>query len=262
MYLKTKAIVLREVTYKDSDKILTLLTQEAGTLAASARGCRKKNSPIGASSQLLVWSDLVLFQSRGKWTVQEAAVEQEFRGVRQSIEGFALGCYMAELTELLAVEGIPSPEILSLLLNSLYILDCNRQPVPLVKAVFELKAMCIAGYEPIVDACGVCGTQNPVEPCFYLPEGVLHCQHCRNKLPQGESIPIGEGVLAAIRHIVYGNPKKLFAFQLGEGGCMVLGRLAESYLLHQMERNFRTLDFYKQITAPYTEQPNGGQKHD
>lgn len=42
MHMRTKALVLRETAYKESDKILTLLTQEAGKLTASARGCRKR----------------------------------------------------------------------------------------------------------------------------------------------------------------------------------------------------------------------------
>ena len=47
MHLHTKALVLRETAYKESDEILTLLTQEQGKLTASARGCRRKGSPLG-----------------------------------------------------------------------------------------------------------------------------------------------------------------------------------------------------------------------
>lgn len=52
MHMRTKALVLRAVDYKESDKILTLLTQESGKLTASARGCRKKGSPVAAGVQL------------------------------------------------------------------------------------------------------------------------------------------------------------------------------------------------------------------
>ena len=47
MHMTTKALVLRDVNYKESDKILTLLTQDQGKLTASARGGRKKGSPHG-----------------------------------------------------------------------------------------------------------------------------------------------------------------------------------------------------------------------
>ena len=41
MHLTTNALVLREVNYKESDKILTLLTEQEGKLTVSARGCRR-----------------------------------------------------------------------------------------------------------------------------------------------------------------------------------------------------------------------------
>ena len=46
----TRALVVRSVDYKDSDKILTLLTPDMGKLSAGARGCRKKGSAIAAAS--------------------------------------------------------------------------------------------------------------------------------------------------------------------------------------------------------------------
>lgn len=76
-----------------------------------------------------MWSDVVLHEYRGRWTVQEAAVDREFRGMREDLEKFSLGCYFAEVTELLAVEGLPCPELLSLLLNSLHALD-QLEPAP------------------------------------------------------------------------------------------------------------------------------------
>lgn len=42
MHTTTKALVLRTVDYKESDKILTLFTQDQGKLAASARGAEKR----------------------------------------------------------------------------------------------------------------------------------------------------------------------------------------------------------------------------
>ena len=52
----TRALVVRSVDYKDSDKILTLLTPDMGKLSAGARGCRKKGRSIAASCQLMCWS--------------------------------------------------------------------------------------------------------------------------------------------------------------------------------------------------------------
>ena len=248
MHTKTKALVLREVDYRESDKILTLLTQEQGKLTVSARGCRKKGSAIAAGCQLLAWSEMVLYDYHGKWSVKEAAAERLFQGVRDDLERLSLGCYFAEVAEALALEGIPRPELLSLSLNSLHALDrMGEKPLPLVKTAFEWRSMCLAGYEPLVEGCAVCGADPPAEARFHLREGVLHCAACRDRVGEGISMPLSAQALAALRHIVLGDPKRLFSFRLEGEGLRQLEDAGEAYLHTQLERGFRTLDFYKQI---------------
>ena len=248
MHTKTKALVLREVDYRESDKILTLLTQEQGKLTVSARGCRKKGSAIAAGCQLLAWSEMVLYDYHGKWSVKEAAAERLFQGVRDDLERLSLGCYFAEVAEALALDGIPSPELLSLSLNSLHALDrMGEKPLPLVKTAFEWRSMCLAGYEPLVEGCAVCGADPPAEARFHLREGVLHCATCRDRVGEGISMPLNGQALAALRHIVLGDPKRLFSFRLEGEGLRQLEDAGEAYLHTQLERGFRTLDFYKQI---------------
>lgn len=250
MHITTKALVLRGVDYKETDKILTLLTQEQGKLTVSARGCRKKGSPIAAGCQLLCWSELVLYDYQGRWSVKEASTLRQFQGVRGELDKLALACYFAEVAETLAVEGMPCPELLSLTLNSLHALEKMNKPQALVKAAFELKAMSLAGYEPLLDGCAVCGVEAPEEPGFHLKEGVLHCARCREEVGEGISMPLGRQALAGARHVVYGDPKRLFSFPADGEGLRQLADMAEAYLHTQLERGFRTLDFYKQVRAP------------
>lgn len=248
MHSKTKAIVLRGVDYKDSDKILTVLTQEYGKITVSSRGCRKKGSHLAASSQLLAWSEMVLYARQGRWTLKEGTTERLFQGVRDDLDRLALGCYFAEVTDVLAVEGLPCPELLSLLLNSLHALDkMQDKPLALIKTAFEWKTMCLAGYEPLMDGCGVCGAAPPKEPQFHLGEGVLHCAKCRDQVGEGISMPLSEQALLAVSHIIYGDPKRLFSFSMGGEGLRLLGDVSEAYLHTQLERGFHTLDFYKQL---------------
>ena len=250
MHMTTKALVLRSVDYKESDKILTLLTQEQGKVTASARGCRKKGSTMAAGCQLLCWSEVVLYDYQGRWSVKEASTLRQFRGVREDLEKLALACYFAEVTELLAVEGTASPQLLSLMLNSLHALDQLPRPLPLVKAAFELRSMCLAGYEPLLEGCAVCGADPPEEPRFHLREGVVHCARCREELGEGITMPLGTGALAAMEHIVRGDPKRLFSFRLEGEQLKQLSDLAEAYLHTQLERGFSTLDFYKSLSLP------------
>lgn len=246
MRLATQAIVLREVNYKESDKILTLLTKDNGKLTVTARASRKKGGGISAAAQLLVWSDVTLSEYRGRWTLTEAATNMEFRHLRSDLEKVALASYFAELTETVTQEELAAPEVLALLLNSLYALDTFNKPLALVKAAFELRLLCLTGYTPFLEGCAVCGRE-PQEPRFHLREGVLHCRGCRTG--EGISMPLDAGSLAAMRYIATCDSKRLFSFRLDEGGEKRLGDVCETFLLTQLERGFRTLDFYKQLGA-------------
>lgn len=246
MHMVTKGLVLREVNYKESDKILTVLTQDQGKRTVKAQGCRRKNSPLAASAQLLVFSDMTLYDYQDRWALKEAATQEEFRGLRNDLEKLALGTYFAEVAEAVSEEGIETPGLLPLVLNSLYALDKLNKPRQVVKAAFEMKLCCLTGYEPLVDGCAVCGEEAPEHPRLNLSEGVLHCGKCREELGDvGISMPLDGPSLTALRYIAYGDPRRLFSFQIPDKSLELLSGAAESFLLTQLERGFRTLDFYK-----------------
>ncbi|HJH62997.1 MAG TPA: DNA repair protein RecO [Firmicutes bacterium] len=262
MHLTTNALVLREVNYKESDKILTVLTQQEGKLTVSARGCRRKGSAIAAASQLLVWSEMTLYEYRGRWALREAATQRRFDGVRSDLDRLALASYFAEVTELLAEEGQPEPELLSLTLNCLHALDQMDLPLGQVKTAFEWRAMALAGYEPRTEGCAVCGRARPERPCLQLSQGVVRCEGCGGA---SGAMPLTDSALTALRHMVAGSPKRLFAIRTDPVSLERLCAASEAYLLTQMERGFRTLDFYQSLRRAGlgpARRPQGGEAHD
>ncbi len=83
-----------------------------------------------------------------------------------------------------------------------------------------------------------CAAASRRSPRFHLREGVLHCAGCRSEVGDGVSMPLDQGALAAMRHVAYGDPKRLFSFQLEEKSLSVFADVAEAYLLTQLERGF------------------------
>ncbi|MCF0120901.1 MAG: DNA repair protein RecO, partial [Oscillospiraceae bacterium] len=210
MYVNTLGFVLRETPYMESSKMLTVLTASEGKISVSARGAVRKGSKIAAASQLLALSEMTLLQSRGKWTLTEARSVELFRGVRDDLEKLALCSYFAELLEAVADEDSPNPQLMSLGLNAVYAVSEGRRPDGLIKAAFELRLMCLAGFEPMTDACGVCLREDVDRPYFDLNGGVVMCTPCMSGFSDGK-IKISAGALDAMRHICRCDPKKLFS---------------------------------------------------
>ena len=252
-YIVTKGIVLRETETKEADKILTLLTQERGRIPVIARGVRRKGCKYAACAQPLVYSEWTLYQKGDWYYANEGSTLELFDGLRTDLDAFALGCYFAELAEAVTTEEQPAGELLRHLLNGLYALAVLKKPPALVKPAFEMKLMCLAGYEPLADGCAYCGCEAPEQPLLDVVQGVLRCRTC-GAGESGLSMPLCPDSLAALRHIIYGDPKRIYAFRMGDKTLERLGNATEAFAAAQLERGFRTLDFYKSL-QPVTPSP-------
>ena len=245
MYMTIQGIVLRVTDYNERDALLTLLTGTQGKITVKARGLRRKNSPLVAPCQLLAYGEVTLFEYRGQYTINEAHSLELFTPLRRDLTKLSLGTYFAQVSEVLSQEDYPSPELLSLLLNCLYVLTRLTISESMVNAVFELRAACLSGYTPDLFGCHICGSQTPNR--FDLSAGQLECQNCRSRESNGIRMPVSPSVLEAMRYICLCDPKKLFSFQIGAETLLQLGNLTEAYLTTQLERGFSTLDFYKSL---------------
>ena len=244
MYLNTIALVLRVSDYNDRDALLTLLTRDHGKITAKARGLRRKNSPLIAPCQLLALSEFTLFEYRGMYTVNEAHSVELFTSLRKDLDKLSLGTYFAQVSEVISQEDVPNRDLQSLVLNCIYALSETTLPAEQVKAVFEVRLACMAGYTPDLYSCH-CRTG--IQPLYFdLSGGVLLCNRCKDQ-NVGIRHPIATGTLEAMRYIVSCAPKKLFCFELGKESLQQLASIAEAYLVTQLERGFSALDFYKSL---------------
>ena len=243
MFKTVNALVLREVRYKEADRILTLLTDTDGKLTVKARGALRKSSRSAAATQQLTYSEMTLFGNRGKYTVNEATVKEGFEGLRGDMEKLALGAYFAECMEALSMEDQPEPALLQLGLNCLYALSHDLHPQEKIKAAFETRLMCLSGYTPELRSCPVCGKE-PENPALSLDHGCVCCRTCGG---MGEKAELGVNGLAAMRYLSEAPAKQLLSFKLQGEDLLRLSDASERYLLRRTERGFSTLDYWKNL---------------
>ena len=238
----TTGLVLRQTVTKETDLILTVLTPDLGRISVIAKGARSKKSKFSAACQLLTYSEMTL-TARGEWYyLNEASTVELFDGVRQDIVLLSLGSYFAELTETVCAPEAAS-ELLRLLLNALYALSALRKEPAVVKPAFTFRLMALSGFEPYCETCAVCG-KAPEKPALDVVQGVVHCAECKTG---GLSLPLTESAWEALRYILNCEDKKLYQFAAAPRDLKLLDHAAEAFAAAQLERSFRTLDYYKSM---------------
>ena len=238
----TTGLVLRQTVTKETDLILTVLTPDLGRISVIAKGARSKKSKVSAACQLLTYSEMTLTE-RGEWYyLSEASTVALFDGVRQDIVLLSLGSYFAEFCEAVCTPEA-APELLRLLLNALYALAEQHKDPATVKPAFTFRLMALSGFEPYCDACAVCG-KTPEKPMLDVVQGVIHCAGCKTT---GLSLPLTNGALDALRYILNCDDKKLYSFSVPPADLKLLDHAAEAFVSAQLERSFRTLDYYKSM---------------
>lgn len=244
MYSDVRALILREVRYKETDRILTLFTAENGKQTVKAPGAVSKKSKIAAATQQLTYSELTLYERQGYRNVKEAVTLEAFQGLRKDICSFALGSYFAECIDTLTVENEPEAEIMQLVLNSLYALSNNLYDPLIIKSAFELRLISLCGYTPQLLHCASCGRENITEPVLSYSDSNLYCRKCND---DGRFINLSRSMLESMRYIVTAPAKKQFSFTIPDVELQRLSSITERYLQYHSSGNFSTLSYWKDL---------------
>ena len=141
-YLTTRGLVLRTTEYKETDRILTVLSADHGLLTMKARGVRSNRSKLKGACQLLTYAEFTVGEAHGFSSITEATAIEMFPELRTDIVLLSLASYFAQLAEVLSQEDAASPALLPLILNALYALAKLKKPPQLVCGLPPLRAIC------------------------------------------------------------------------------------------------------------------------
>lgn len=256
MLVEVKGLVIRTVDIKESDRLLVIFTEEMGAVTALARGARSLKSRKMSSTMQFCYSSFLLFKRDDKYTVKEAELMESFFGVRESLDALALAAYIAEvLSDVTTAEC--DRDLLRLSLNSLYAISEKTYPLAIIKAAFEIRAASVLGFMPDVTSCTACGRRDG-EFFFDIMGGYIECPVCRRRraevyIPDAEDRErrivriLSDGARRALEYCIHCPIERIFSFRLADEDTRLFVAAAEEYLINQLERSFKTLDFYNQV---------------
>lgn len=244
MRTNTDGLILKEQNIGEKDKLVTVLTRHNGLVRAFVRGAKSFKNRKNSATGMFCYSKISLYKSRDSYIIDEAEPIETFFGLREDLEKISLAQYFSELVISLVQEEELAEEYLRLVLNSLHFLAKGTLPIEQVKAITELRMMCIAGFMPNLIACERCGEYETNTMYFDVEDGLLYCENC---ISSTALFQLDIGLVKALRHIVFSDFERIYSFKLEDYALPDLSYITEKYLLSKLQRSFKTLDFYNSI---------------
>lgn len=171
------AVVLRRRDLGESDRRLTLLTEELGVFDAIAKGARKGGSRLAGSSEPLSVSVLHLAIGKKQWYVTQAQPITSYPGLRLDFDRLQFALALAEVASAVFPHEQPAPEAFRFIVEALRYIEVHDEPI--VAAVWaELQTLKLAGFAPQWLNCVSCdappkharSTLSPDAGGFVCPE--------------------------------------------------------------------------------------------
>lgn len=146
MEIKTDAIVLQAIDYKDNDKILTLFSPALGKITAGIRGVKKPKAKLAFCAQPFCFAEYILTEKNGRYTVINAALHESFFELRLDIERFYAACAMAEVCRAILMENEKYEGVFVGLIEGLKSLALGQEDTVETLVSFILIALRESGY--------------------------------------------------------------------------------------------------------------------
>lgn len=160
MLKKIRGIVVSEVSYKDSSKVLNILCEE-GIIGVISKGCKCINSPLRVISNKLTLGEYVIYYNESKLsTLKEGSILDNFNNIKNDLNKISHATYINDLVNQVMKQNA-DPTVFSLYLSALKKIDEGINET-VVMNILEIKLLDYLGVGINLNGCAKCGSTREI----------------------------------------------------------------------------------------------------
>ena len=170
-----EGIVLNETNYKESSKILNILTFKYGYISVLSKGSRTVKSKLRGISMKFVYANFTLnYKKNGISTLIEGSLINSFSNIMKNFDKMNYANHAVNLVKNILKEN-NDKLIFNVLKNSLIKINDNYNP-KLIYYILSLKMLKYLGVNPNFNNCFNCGSLDIITFNLNIPGCV--CRNC------------------------------------------------------------------------------------
>ncbi|WP_246566337.1 DNA repair protein RecO [Tissierella simiarum] len=243
---KTQGIVLKEIRFKETSKILNIYTKKFGRIHAMARGAYKPKSQLIANTQPFSLNEYDFYKGKNFYYITQADIIDSFYSIRENMEKLIYGYYMLELVEKSTPEEEENEKLFLLLEKGLRVLSKLDKDFLKFIVSYELKFISFLGYKPYIEKCVVCKNEDTSNIKFSIKEGGIICSNCSIMEPYSERMD--KYMYEVMKTLLYTPLNKIIQINIPKDVMFNLHDILVKYILYNIDRKeFNSLNLMKSL---------------
>lgn len=155
---KLTGIIVNEKSYKESSKILDVITKEYGVISVIAKGAKRVNNKLRSVTSKLTYAQFQVNYKEGKLSnLISADVINPFNNIKTDLLKISYASFITELTYQVTKQS-SNGNVFDILISTLEKIDEGYDPV-IITNILELKYLSYLGIKPNFNNCCVCKSE-------------------------------------------------------------------------------------------------------
>ena len=217
MIKKIKGIVVKEIAYKDTSKIIEVLTA-GGIYSIVACGAKKVNSSLFLGTSFLSYSEFCIYEKKEISTLKSVSIINSFKNTLKNIVRLGASSYLVNLCTQVYKQN-NNPDIYNILITGITKIDSGINTLGIVN-IIEIKLLKYLGLKLNLDACVVCGSKDITS--LSLDYSGYLCKNC-------SKVSTDKKVLKLINLYDKVDINKLDSFNVSNECLFILDKFIDEY---------------------------------
>ena len=232
-------LILTEVKYGETSKIINVLTDKFGLVGIHAKGARSLKSPFRNATNKLILNEFIVKYNKDKLSnLKEINIINNFKNIKKDIEKIGYASLLLDLTNQVIKHG-SSDNLFYNLSNALIKIDEGLNP-NVITIIVMLKYLDNLGVAPVLDCCLECGNTNIATISSY--RGGFVCKNCL----KDEEI-MSEKAINLLRMFYLVDIKKIDKIEVNKDIIKELENFIEDYYTRYTGLYLKSKDFLNEI---------------
>ncbi len=237
MIKKIKGIVVKEIAYKDTSKIIEVLTNN-GIYSIVARGAKKVNSSLFLGTSFLSYSEFCIYEKEDLSTLKSVSIINSFKNTLKDIVKLGASSYLVNLCMQVYKQNNKT-EIYNILLTGITKIDSGINTLGIVN-IIEIKLLKYLGLKLNLDECVVCSSKE-INSLSLDYSGYL-CKNC-------SKVSTDKKILKLIKLYDKVDISKLDSFNVSNEYLFILNRFIDEYYMKYTGLYLDSKKFFREMLS-------------